>query len=255
MKCGEQEKWTTTEKNVRRTCTRRRSLGRTGNHSCHEKHSGPLPAGNGSLGSLVSKKWMRNFALYRTRYISWTLSTRIRLMSLSVKTVRILERTVTSVSMEPNSVQRYTTAECPFNTRHHYIGPDSVCDWCIWVFLVCSVHVTDVWQPRLEMFAYECVRMCMYACITGCMRACVRACFIVWHHGTQSLGQVDARKRFTLHPLLDLFNPTPSRLVWEAFSHAAITARRLFVHISTTVCSNVLIQSWVNCGNEIDWRW
>ena len=26
------------------------------------------------------------------------------------------------------------------------------------------------------------------------------------------------------------------QLLWEAFSHAAITARRLFIHISTTVC-------------------
>ena len=42
-------------------------------------------------------------------------------------------------------------------------------------------------------------------------------------------------KRFTFHPLADLFIPRPSQLLWEAFSHAAI-ARRLFVHISTTVC-------------------
>ena len=33
-----------------------------------------------------------------------------------------------------------------------------------------------------------------------------------------------------------LFIPVPAQLLWEVFSHAAIAARRLFVHISTTVC-------------------
>ena len=42
-------------------------------------------------------------------------------------------------------------------------------------------------------------------------------------------------KCFTLHPLADLFIPRPFQLLWEAFSHAAITAQRLFIHISTTV--------------------
>ena len=28
---------------------------------------------------------------------------------------------------------------------------------------------------------------------------------------------LDRSKRFTLHPLADLFNPTPTRLLWEAF--------------------------------------
>ena len=45
----------------------------------------------------------------------------------------------------------------------------------------------------------------------------------------------------TLHPLADLFIPTPSQLLWEASSHAVITARRLFVQISTPVCSQVLV--------------
>ena len=49
-------------------------------------------------------------------------------------------------------------------------------------------------------------------------------------------GPQDCSKRFTLHPLADLFIPRPSQLLWEVFSHAAIAARRLFVHISTTVC-------------------
>ena len=42
-------------------------------------------------------------------------------------------------------------------------------------------------------------------------------------------------------PPADLFIPTPTRLLWEAFSHSAINARRLFADISTTVYSRVLI--------------
>ena len=46
---------------------------------------------------------------------------------------------------------------------------------------------------------------------------------------------------FTLHPLADLFIPTPTRLLWEAFSHAAISGWILHIHISTTVYIQVLI--------------
>ena len=38
---------------------------------------------------------------------------------------------------------------------------------------------------------------------------------------------------FTLHPQTDqayLLIPTRTRLVWEAFSHATVTAQRLFIH-------------------------
>ena len=47
----------------------------------------------------------------------------------------------------------------------------------------------------------------------------------------------DCSKSFTLHDLAHLFIPTPFRLLWEAFSHAAITARRLFIQIFISVCS------------------
>ena len=50
----------------------------------------------------------------------------------------------------------------------------------------------------------------------------------------------DCSNRFT-SPMTDLFIPKPNRLLWEAFSHAAITVRILFVHISTTVYIQVLI--------------
>ena len=53
-------------------------------------------------------------------------------------------------------------------------------------------------------------------------------------------------QRFTLHPRQTC---SFQRFLLEAFSHAAITARKLFPHISTTVCSEVLIYSWMNCGN------
>ena len=54
----------------------------------------------------------------------------------------------------------------------------------------------------------------------------------------------DCSKRFTLHPLANLFIPRPFQLLWEAFSHAAITARRLLFHISTTTYCIAK-----NCGN------
>ena len=42
-------------------------------------------------------------------------------------------------------------------------------------------------------------------------------------------------------PITDLFFPTPTWLLWEAFSHNAITAQILFTHISTPFYSQVLI--------------
>ena len=40
----------------------------------------------------------------------------------------------------------------------------------------------------------------------------------------------DCSKQFTLYSLADLFNQTPSQLLWEASSHAAINAQTLFIH-------------------------
>ena len=54
---------------------------------------------------------------------------------------------------------------------------------------------------------------------------------------------LDRSKRFTLHPLADVFIPTSTRLLLEAFSHAAITVQRVFIHIFTTVYSQILIYS------------
>ena len=45
----------------------------------------------------------------------------------------------------------------------------------------------------------------------------------------------DCSEHFTYHPLADLFIPTPFQFLREAFSHAAITVFRLFIHISTSV--------------------
>ena len=53
----------------------------------------------------------------------------------------------------------------------------------------------------------------------------------------------DCSKRFTLHPLADMYIPTPFRLIWGAFSQTAITARRLVVPISISICNQVLIYS------------
>ena len=54
----------------------------------------------------------------------------------------------------------------------------------------------------------------------------------------------DCSKRFTLHPLANLFIPRPFQLLWEASSHTAITARILLFHISTTTFCIAR-----NCGN------
>ena len=42
-------------------------------------------------------------------------------------------------------------------------------------------------------------------------------------------------KHFTLCPLEDLFIPTETRLLWEAFGHAEISVQGLINQISTTV--------------------
>ena len=48
-------------------------------------------------------------------------------------------------------------------------------------------------------------------------------------------------RRSTLHPVADMFLPTPIRLLWEIFMHAVDIVRRLFTPISTTAYSQVLI--------------
>ena len=42
-------------------------------------------------------------------------------------------------------------------------------------------------------------------------------------------------KRFTLYSLADLFNRTPSRPLWEAFSHVTINSQKLLVHIHSSL--------------------
>ena len=55
----------------------------------------------------------------------------------------------------------------------------------------------------------------------------------------------DRSKLFTPSPQAELFMPTPTLLLWEAFSHAALTAQRLFIHIFPPVYSQVLVYtSW-----------
>ena len=54
----------------------------------------------------------------------------------------------------------------------------------------------------------------------------------VWFYSIHSIGPI--KERYTSPP------PPPTRLLWEAFSHAAIAEQRLFTHISTAVYSQVL---------------
>ena len=80
---------------------------------------------------------------------------------------------------------------------------------------------------------------------------------------------LDRSKHFTLHSLADLFIPTPTRLLREAFSHAPITCKdhSLTFPFSTTVYSQLLIYtSWreqwarfemvakVNRTRSFDWE-
>ena len=48
-------------------------------------------------------------------------------------------------------------------------------------------------------------------------------------YSTASIPE-ECSKYFTLYSLPDLFNQTPSRLLWEAFSHTAVNMRILFIH-------------------------
>ena len=68
--------------------------------------------------------------------------------------------------------------------------------------------------------------------------------------GIQSLGLF---KVLYTSPLADLFIPTPFRLLWEAFSHTAITPQRLFVPISISLCSQLFIYTaeWIVAM----WNW
>ena len=56
----------------------------------------------------------------------------------------------------------------------------------------------------------------------------VKVCLYL--HSTVS-SPWDCSTCLTVHPLADLFIPTTSQLLREAFGHAAITVRRLFIHI------------------------
>ena len=59
-------------------------------------------------------------------------------------------------------------------------------------------------------------------------------------HNTVS-SRSSSSNHSALHPLVDLLIATPTRLLWEAFNHAGITARRPFTYVipplSTARCS------------------
>ena len=71
------------------------------------------------------------------------------------------------------------------------------------------------------------------ACVLGNLQIKVSIyfkCFGCFLHRAVS-SPLECSKRFTLHPLADLFILTPTWLLWEVFSHAAITVQRIFTHI------------------------
>ena len=57
------------------------------------------------------------------------------------------------------------------------------------------------------------------ACLQSKHSTCVQGMFLY----SAVSSPLDRSKRFTLPPVTDLFIPTPTRLLREAFSHAAIT--------------------------------
>ena len=59
-------------------------------------------------------------------------------------------------------------------------------------------------------------------------------------HSTVS-SPLDCSKDITIHPLADLFIPTPTQLLLGALSHSVCAAQRLFVYIPTIVYSQVHI--------------
>ena len=55
---------------------------------------------------------------------------------------------------------------------------------------------------------------------------CIAIFFIVIYFFCSAVSNPrDCSKRFTFHPLADLFIPNPPHLFWEAFAHSAISAR------------------------------
>ena len=65
----------------------------------------------------------------------------------------------------------------------------------------------------------------------------VKTCFVY----SLVSSPLDRSKHFTLYPLADLFIPTSTRLLCEAFWPCSNYAQRLITCISTTVYSQVLI--------------
>ena len=57
----------------------------------------------------------------------------------------------------------------------------------------------------------------------------------------RSIQSVGPLKALYTCPVVELFIPTPARLLREAFYPCSNYARRLFTHICTAVCSQVLI--------------
>ena len=65
-----------------------------------------------------------------------------------------------------------------------------------------------------------------------------------------------AGRRCILYPLAYMFIPTPTRLLWEALNHYAITVRRPFTHMSTANYSRILVYTaeWTGMSRR-EWKW
>ena len=75
----------------------------------------------------------------------------------------------------------------------------------------------------------------------------------VWFYIAHVSSPLDRTKDFTLHPLADLFIPTPTRLLREEFSHAAITHEDdslTFPPLSIAMYSFIQLSELGHCGEN-----
>ena len=85
---------------------------------------------------------------------------------------------------------------------------------------------------------YVCMYVCMYVYMYVCMYVCVCVCM---HSCVQY--PINRIAQSASHLPYSMLSRSPSQLHCKALSHAASNARILFVHISTTVYSQILIRT------------
>ena len=91
------------------------------------------------------------------------------------------------------------------------------------------------WHARC-VWTFVCVYMHAYTCI--CTQACTYACKYV-------RACIYRFKALLLQFFADLFIPTPTRFLWEAFSCAPVTAQRACVRVYVMYMSTCRPTQWL----------